>query len=341
MYSTSIGLSRKPGFRDCSWFCCHQEARGASHDDSLVEPFSFDLPRSFSCSVFEAIMTAGAGKGLQIKSIILRPLCRDYWSSSIRHRKHYPDYSHDDGMVEGIWIFTRHGDRSPGRCLSPAHRRKEEAAYWISKLPFPDSTTAYRTYSRFFPLEIGQNYNQGSFLDTPRNPFGFLSQKGLRQLKESGHRYFNRYNHHGHHLPGQPLFRWEYASDFLQAWDVNVYSTNYLRTVLSAQSFLDGLLGTHCFSPSSDREENHKICEEDDLPDHSWRYPKDDDLMVKINVRELSKDPLNAFDRNPGLISDLVSEVMTTKEFQARDAAAVPLASRLANVLPGKLYIQQ
>lgn len=285
------------------------------------------------------------GQRFQLKQIFLQRLGRRrqrqrqrrQYSSSLRHPP--ADYSQDvDGRVEGVWIFTRHGDRSPGRCLSPAHRRNEEAAFWISKLPYPDSSTAYRTYSKFFPLQIGHNYNQGSFLDTPRNPFGFLSQKGLRQLKENGHRYFNRYNHnHGqHHLSGQPLFRWEYPSDFLDAWDVKVYSTNYLRTVLSAQSFLDGLLGTHCFSPSSERQNDIEFFEEKDLPDHSWRLDKEEDVMVKINVRELSQDPLNAFDRNPALISDLVSEVMTSKEFQKRDAAAAPLASRLSNVLPGE-----
>eukprot|EP00977_Amphora_coffeiformis_P016201 scaffold4947_cov160-Amphora_coffeaeformis.AAC.1 len=259
---------------------------------------------------------------------------------------------HEGGIVEGVWIFTRHGDRSPGRCLSPAHRRNEEASFWVSKLPYPDSTAAYEAYSKFFPLQVkSTNANQGQFLDTRRNPFGFLSQTGLGQLKQSGHEYFNRYNRHAHHMPNQG--KWEFASDFLAAWNVNVYSTNYLRTVLSAQSFLDGLLGTHCFSPSEERSHNVEVWEERNLPDHaSWREGshrrrqqkhrhnnnnshQDDDVLVPVTVRELSQDPLNAFDRNPDLIAELVSEVMTCKSFQKRDASAASLAGRLANVLPG------
>jgi len=273
----------------------------------------------------------------------------------------------EGGIVEGVWIFTRHGDRSPGRCLSPAHRRNEEASFWVSKLPYPDSTAAYEAYSKFYPLQVlSTNTNQGQFLDTKRNPFGFLSQTGLRQLKQSGHGYFHRYNRHAHHMPDQG--RWELAGDFLAAWNVRAYSTNYLRTVLSAQSFLDGLLGTHCFSPSEDRVRDIEVREERDLPDHgSYRdgahrrrqqqqqqqQPQqrrhghttsnhdeknngDDDVIVPVTVRELSRDPLNAFDRNPDMIAELVSEVMTSKSFQDRDAAAAALAGRLANILPGE-----
>lgn len=261
----------------------------------------------------------------------------------------------NDGIVEGVWIFTRHGDRSPGRCLSPAHRRNEEAAFWVSKLPYPDSTTAYRAYSRRFPLSVSSsshgvvndNTNQGRFLDTRRNPFGFLSQTGLRQLEDSGRGYFDRYDRHARHMPRQG--RWERAGDLTAAWRVRAYSTNYLRTVLSAQSFLDGLLGTRCFSPAAARRFDETACEERDLPDHrhaasssscigsrkGHQHDDDDDVLVPVTVRELSRDPLNAFDRKPDLIAELVSEVMTSRTFQQRDASAAELAGRLANVLPG------
>lgn len=43
----------------------------------------------------------------------------------------------------------------------------------------------------------------------------------------------------------------------------------------------------------------------------------------------------NAFDRNPDLIADLVSEVMKSEDFLQRDGKAAPLAARLANILPG------
>jgi hypothetical protein len=249
-----------------------------------------------------------------------------------------PPVQSDDGLVEGVWIFSRHGDRSPGRCLSPAHRKEEEAAYWVSKLPFPDSTGAYRAYANFFPLRVEAPTNHGTFLDARRNPFGFLTQKGLDQLKQSGHRYFRRYNRHGKHLPGQG--RWEVAADFLAAWQVQAYSTNYLRTVLSAQSFLDGLLGTHCFSPAQERAHDPQWTEERRLPDHAWRpHNTDDSLCIPVHVRALPQDPLNAFDRNPDSIAALVKQVMTSPEFKRRDGAAAPLAGRLSNILPGTCYL--
>ena len=252
--------------------------------------------------------------------------------------------------MEGVWIFSRHGDRSPGRCLSPAHRRQEEAAFWVSKLPYPDSTAAYRAYSQHFPLHVAArnttNNNQGQFLDTRRNPYGFLSQKGLGQLKASGHWYFDRYNNNHssyyyglqrQHLPGAST--WEnnnVTHDFLAAWQVRVYSTNYLRTVLSAQSFLDGLLGTHCFSPASERKIDLEFTEERNLPTHAWKDKENKSsttttttTLVPVTVRALAQDPLNAFDRNPDLIAELVSQVMTSPEFKQRDAAAAPLASLL------------
>lgn len=171
-------------------------------------------------------------------------------------------------------------------------------------------------------------------MDVGRNPFGFLTQTGIDHLRETGHRFFNRYNHHGHHLPDHLDWRWDVADDFLSVWDVSVYSTNYLRTVLSVQSFLDGLLGTNCYLSDRTRDMDPKITKETIVPDHSWASPTAESI-VNIRVRDTSNDPLNAFDRNPDLIGDLVSEVMLSQEFIKRDAGAAPLAARLANILPG------
>jgi hypothetical protein len=259
-----------------------------------------------------------------------------------------PDYTRDDGLVEGVWIFSRHGDRTPSRSLVPAHHRAKEGAYWVAQLPSPDSAAAYEAYAHLFPLQVPQNVageqlNGGRFLDARRNPFGLLTQDGLVQCKDSGQAFFNRYNHHGRHLPGQSV--WEHAHDFLRAFDVRVYSTNYLRTVLTAQSFLDGLLGTHCFATkATSRPYVAEYAQEVRLPHHAWQVPgttssssvtNDETPLVSVTLRELSRDPLNAFDRNPDLMADLVAEVMATPDFYKRDAAAAPLAGRLANVLPG------
>ena len=280
------------------------------------------------------------GRNQQIRGRLLHPPTITTTTTTFRYlHSASPPVSSDAGIVEGVWIFSRHGDRSPGRCLSPAHRQDDEAAYWVSKLPYPDSTAAYQAYAQWFPLHVAAPTNEGCFLDVRRNPFGFLTQKGLGQLKQSGHRYFRRYNQLGKHLPGQG--RWQVAGDFLAAWNVQAYSTNYLRTVLSAQSFLDGLLGTHCFSPARQRPIDAAWTAEVQLPNHEWEPPDcswhDDNqaLRVPITVRALPQDPLNAFDRNPNLIAQLVTTVMTHPDFRARDGAAAPLAGRLSNILPG------
>jgi len=265
------------------------------------------------------------------------------------------------GTVEGVWMFCRHGDRAPGRCLSPSHRRAEESAYWMSKLPYPDSEAAFESFSTKFPLDVRPGTNHGDFLDVKRNPYGFLTQKGIQQLQENGRKFFKRYDEHGHHCldeessgagEGGDVQRQhrtmrrrrrrrqegEIAGSFLSEWDLSVYSTNYLRTVLSVQSFLDGLLSTNLFRPTRTREYDANVIKEDRIPNHSSYAAtehNDDEALVKVRIRDLSCDPLNAFDRNPDLIAELVSEVMLSTDFLKRDAAAAPLAARLANVLPG------
>ena len=273
------------------------------------------------------------------RSRIFRSSRRNY-RNSLSQFLPYTDTTNlltNDGIVEGVWMFCRHGDRAPGRPMSPLHRRDEEASFWISKLPFPNSAAAFQALSQRFPLYILPGTNQGKFIDVTRNPFGFLTQNGLVHLKETGHRFFNRYNHHGHHLPEQLDWRWKEAQDFLSVWDVTVYSTNYLRTVMSVQSFLDGLLGTECYTPTQTRELDFTVTKESPVPDHSWSPDpeQDKDVLVPVRVRDVSNDPLNAFDRNPDLIGELVSEVMLSESFRAYDGSAAPLAARLANVLPG------
>lgn len=206
----------------------------------------------------------------------------------------------------------------------------------MTRLPFPDSAAAFESFSRCFPPDIHPGTNHGTFLDTHRNPFGFLTKSGLLQLSENGRRFFNRYNHHGHHLPERKRWRHEYAEDFLSVWDVKVYSTNYLRTIMSVQSFLDGLLGTHCYSAIAERSHDPTINKELRVPHHGWQRPDYGEAeLTRICVRDVRHDPLNAFDRNPDLMAELVGDVMTSEAFRAKDGTAIPLATRLASVLPG------
>jgi Histidine phosphatase superfamily (branch 2) len=259
-------------------------------------------------------------------------------------KQHQPDYWTNDGVIEGVWMFSRHGDRTPSRPLSPEHRRAEEAAFWITKLPQPDSASAFEAYSKYFPVEkLKGSGCKDTFIDVARNPFGFLTSKGLQQLSENGHRFFNRYNNHAYHLP--ECKQWRSAKEFLTVWDVQVYSTNYLRTIMSVQSFLDGMFGTHCYDPGlhqQDRIYDPAIMKEFRIPCVRTDYTDSvNGPLVKIKVRDLRNDPLNAFDRNPDLIADLVSEVMMSEDFFQRDGKAAPLAARLANILPGLVRRQQ
>ncbi|GKY98459.1 hypothetical protein MPSEU_000803200 [Mayamaea pseudoterrestris] len=283
------------------------------------------------------------------------PSCR-HFSTESEGDTQSDSFRTNEGVVEGVWMFIRHGDRAPSRPLCPPHRRDEEAAYWVTRLPYPDTATAFAKFSKRFPLLIQPGTNQGSFIDVHRNPFGFLTLSGLDQLRETGHRFFNRYNHHGYHLPDHDKFSYEGAQDFLDAWNVAVYSTNYLRTIMSVQSFLDGMLGTKCYEFTQNQHTRSlqlHVHKEERVPDHSWAKVEehgtqmknkaamqrhdhdDDDTLVGIRVRNLANDPLNAFDRNPDLIAELVSEVMLSPDFLNKDAGAAPLAARLANFLPG------
>ncbi len=273
-----------------------------------------------------------------------------------------PDFWTNDGVIEGVWIFTRHGDRTPSRPLTPVHRRAEEAAFWMTKLPTPDSYAVFQSYSQHFPVSIQQQVtstcNEGNqpqphvFRDVALNPFGFITSKGLQQLADNGRRFYNRYNVHGHHTPQCTLFRT--PKDFLTIWDVQVYSTNYLRTVMSIQSFLDGLFDTQCYdqrlTPSSDGEQNivhdrvhdPNIIKEERIPsivtgNHDTTGSGSTNTFATVKVRDIHCDPLNALDRNPTLIAELVSEVMSTSDFLMRDGKATALAARLANILPGLL----
>ena len=106
--------------------------------------------------------------------------------------------------------------------------------------------------------------------------------------------------------------------------------------------------------PTEERIHDPEFYEERRLPDHNTAVTNNgklsrskgndgddgesdsgDDVLVNINVRELQRDPLNAFDRNPDLMADLVGEIMANKTFQLRDGVAAPLGARLANVMPG------
>jgi Histidine phosphatase superfamily (branch 2) len=240
------------------------------------------------------------------------------------------DYSTNGGLVVGVWVFARHGDRTPSRSLCPPEWKEHESMFWRTKLPTPDPVSVLKTFSENFPLDIHPS-NQGKFIDVNRRPYGYLTYLGMEQLQTSGRRFAIRYDRHGHHCKREDG---DLVKSFLDSWDVQAFSTNYLRTVLSVQCFLDGLLATSTYTPCF---KDRILLEDIDalyVPDHSdFSHPKDG--MVSIGVRDKTIDKLNAFDRNPALIKHLVTQVVTSPDFIKTDSQAAPLAARLANYLPG------
>jgi hypothetical protein len=158
----------------------------------------------------------------------------------------FSDYSTNGGLVVGVWVFARHGDRTPSRSLCPPEWKERESMFWRSKLPTPDPVSVLKSLSQNFPLDIHPS-NQGNFIDVNRRPYGYLTYLGMEQLQTSGRRFAIRYDRHGYHCKREDG---DLAMSFLHSWDVQAFSTNYLRTVLSVQSFLDGLLATSIYSPS-------------------------------------------------------------------------------------------
>lgn len=248
----------------------------------------------------------------------------------LRRKSTETDVSTNGGVVEGVWVFARHGDRTPSRSLCASQWKEAEAAFWRSKLPTPDPVTALKILSEHFPLDIHPS-NDGQFIDVGRRPYGFLTRLGMEQLHTNGRRFFIRYDRHGQHCPTTSGAN---IGSFLHSWDVQAFSTNYLRTVLSAQCFLDGLLGTGCFIPTRADEIELEDDESRLVPDH---MTVGDATIgtVSVRIRDRSTDNLNAFDRNPQLIKNLVTDVVTSESFVAQDTKAAPMAARLANYLPG------
>lgn len=101
-----------------------------------------------------------------------------------------------------------------------SRRPLPQAAFWRSKLPDPSTV---EKLSDLYPVIVHESYRPDEvFRDRAREPYGYLTGKGLEQMKEAGRAAAARYD---------------------GGWDVKrAWSTNYLRTVTSCQAFLDGFL---------------------------------------------------------------------------------------------------
>jgi len=276
--------------------------------------------------------------------------------------------------IEGVWMFHRHGDRTPARSIVADHMRNTEAAYWETKIP-PIDRSYYEALSQRFPVrfqkrrrEGGGNINddddddddvdvdddneveeEDGFLDAGKEPYGFLTWKGMDQMYNVGKQIQTRYAR----LKTNTIVKEGHtkSTDFLDRWDMQVYSTRYLRTVMSVQCFLHGLTDANTGGKSDHQTatadyENPSISSNTCTPFYQNTTPETirsghpppsspNDHDLHIQVRHRSNDTLNSFDRNPTLMKSLVQNVIQKPSFLTTDARAATLAARLAKYLPG------
>lgn len=246
----------------------------------------------------------------------------------------------NEETIEGVFIFHRHGDRSPARCLVASHMQDAEASFWEKQIP-PLDRSFYHGFCDKFTTSIHSSLP--AFLDAKREPFGSLSYKGMNQMKDVGKQMATRY--HSRRLNKETKNKTTIEEendgqhlDILDEWNISCYSTNYLRTIMSVQCFLDGLLSK---SISKTSGSTNKIDSYQDVSIENYfsssnsnvnSYTKDE---VTIEVRDRQQDTLNAFDKHPEYMEKLIRDVINTSDFQTIDAEAAPLAARLANWLPG------
>jgi hypothetical protein len=218
--------------------------------------------------------------------------------------------------VQGVWIFHRHGDRTPARSLVPPHHFEDEKHFWSTKIP--SGMSLFDSLCQQFPVQIHESNNQGQFFDVHGNkePYGFLTYRGIEQMKFLGKSMATRYYDES---SASDSCRGTSTTTFLEQWEIQAYSTNYLRTVKSVQCFLHGLL--------SDNNNNNK--------DFHHIEGSQEGIGPTIQVRERSQDTLNAFDRQPQLMKKLVEDVVSKDSFVSYDEKFTPLAQRLTSILPG------
>lgn len=261
-------------------------------------------------------------------------------------------YLQNEGTIEGVWIFHRHGDRAPNRYLGSVAYHAAESAHWYSRIPPLESSLGgdsshYAALSQHFPPNIHTSQNDGKYTDINREPFGFLTYNGMDQMRCVGKRFRQRCDRFGHHHHSKEV-NGEKRS-FLEDWDTQAYSTNYLRTVTSVQCFLDGLIGYHNSNVGEHRQKQllhaggglrryYKDAGRHEHMDPSTLTSSDDVLEqrpLQVQVRDKAVDTLNSFDKRPKMMNDLVKNVISTEGFQRVDSNAKGLADQLSEFLPG------
>jgi len=178
--------------------------------------------------------------------------------------------------------------------------------------------------------------------------YGFLTWKGMHQMYHTGVAMADRYgpeNSQNNGLLVRP------GSSFRDLWDIEAFSTNYLRTVKSCQAFLDGLFNDYGSSSSS--SSSGKIGDREALdyepPTH---YESIDDIAeyrrtrvdnsggtnaVEIHVRDPKDETLNPWSSSPELMKNLMSDALETPESIENNRKAANLTRELSEYIPGLL----
>ena len=240
-----------------------------------------------------------------------------------------------DGLeeeLEAVFVFHRHGDRTPGRSLVAEDVGEDESNFWKTKIP---PASCYDILCQRFPAihqsksakDSNSYMNYDSFSETSAGyrSYGFLTWKGMHQMYHNGVSIARKYTPTARHV-----------MSFRDHWDVKAVSTNYLRTVVSCQAFLDGLLTTNSITGKYDVPLNYNY------PTHYERNPLEEyraecdvSETVDILVRDDESETLNAFEASPKLMKKLMGDVFATPEFIANDQKATSLKSELIDYLPG------
>lgn len=236
--------------------------------------------------------------------------------------------------VEAVFVFHRHGDRTPGKSLVADEFMEEESLFWQTKIP-PSDRSYYEMLSERFPVTRLGNYKDHKkgndvslFKDTlgGNESYGFLTWKGMHQMYHNGVAMGNRYRRKN-----------EIGSDtpFQELWDIQAVSTNYLRTVKSCQAFLDGLTSSKNVDGVELDYRQPTHYERIDMEEYNIKRNTNGTSLVKIQVRDGKSNTLNAFDSSPDIMKKLVGEVFATEDFIENDTRAAPLAAQLCEYIPG------
>jgi hypothetical protein len=120
-------------------------------------------------------------------------------------------------MKRAVAIFHRHGHRAPSRAIWPkAEEVAKETTTWQEMI---------HDYSKpIDPLFSIINHQADPPKDTTCSPYGCLTSKGLDHIRDQGAAIAKQFN---------------LSSDDIS--NIKLYSTNYTRTQLSGQGFVQGL----------------------------------------------------------------------------------------------------